>query len=1127
MADLNNTNELENELIKRNREIAHVKDEKLKLQHKIEDMQIRNDELLEKQADLDSQVNVWRGKATELEEACENHKAATQARLEEIEQIKENHAKEIEAVRNGAEASEQLTVMMERLQKEVDEERKAHGMTKTVLETSEQAARDSLKKVADSFQKLKELEEDKENLRCVMQRKLDEEQAKRYESEQVQLTAQSEVDNIKSELHRHEALTQDLEAQVKEAEDALETCRTELADAKNEIEEHHSIVARLQAEHDEAVKKLDESASTNNIQEDEQKRQQEQLRRGKEQIVQLEGRLESQKYMLEQNQEALQKSQIEEERLTGELASKEQALEKSQQESKEALEYMAEKAQQDLDQLEKKLAAQHEAEISEAKAQARSELDATNRALAEVQEQARLLEARAASARADHEDAVGSGERQVTLLRDQIADLRQRITEGEEKLWDSQREIDKLKTELQEKSNEAERVAVEHRLEVEKLEQTMEAERQSRLSQDKISDSKMEEKDTLLQHRTADIERLEQDLEDMKKKCIGMEEEVGKVSQAGEDRARQLGVRNAQLEGEIRTRTERMTELESRLDAQRSYLEQLNETVQKVHSEKDFLMETKGALEAQLKLESTHKDAVSTSLKQMQEDEERRRKELEDQLEHERRVAKESMEESTRAYAEEIKQTSEKVASLEAELLSSRQQCEDLLRLKGDLQQEIMQYREQAATFDSKGASFRAENEKMLVELEQLRQSKASLEEDLTRSVEEQRQGAVKIEELGGSLKELQQQQAAQRDEFSVKLQKLNELLDSERESHASTERTLAASRTDKEELAGHQDSERRRLESKVQQTQVLADEYRDKASEAESQVRRLEKELQEAEVRCSQLKEQAQGQRSKLDASEQEHRNHEAEISATCRRLQAELDDHKASVAQQTTVHTARVASLERQLESEASVARAAGLAREAAENQLRRHEDERVSLRERAAMAEEELATRQVEFAIEIRKNKGALEESRRTLRSTLGAPTPPAATATIDGAKVQSLEKTLGEERRKNIEQAVALQRAERKLAQLESSAKKNEDLRSTLAQQAREAERTVKTLTEDLRKSKLAQATNEQASSEAREVAAMSGAELYTVRYEARYQLTKLRGELEEYKWCAKSRAQQSR
>eukprot|EP00971_Amphidinium_carterae_P176806 3505945-Amphidinium_carterae.1 len=72
-------------------------------------------------------------------------------------------------------------------------------------------------------------------------------------------------------------------------------------------------------------------------------------------------------------------------------------------------------------------------------------------------------------------------------------------------------------------------------------------------------------------------------------------------------------------------------------------------------------------------------------------------------------------------------------------------------------------------------------------------------------------------------------------------------------------------------------------------------------------------------------------------------------------------------------------------------------------------------------------------------------------------------------------------------------------------------------------------------------------------QAREVAAMSGAELYTVRYEvhhcsfqttaemtppiaqttpsvmaqARYQLTKLRGELEEYKWCAKSRAQQSR
>merc|ERR1719499_378200 len=108
--------------------------------------------------------------------------------------------------------------------------------------------------------------------------------------------------------------------------------------------------------------------------------------------------------------------------------------------------------------------------------------------------------------------------------------------------------------------------------------------------------------------------------------------------------------------------------------------------------------------------------------------------------------------------------------------------------------------------------------------------------------------------------------------------------------------------------------------------------------------------------------------------------------------------------------------------------------LAKEAVEKDLQSRSQGSSSMQERLGMAAEELCTRQIGFALDKQRLSGALEESRRTLRNSLGVPSPMAA---VDSVRIAGLESQLAEERRKSIEQAVALQRAERRCTQLDDA------------------------------------------------------------------------------------------
>jgi len=229
------------------------------------------------------------------------------------------------------------------------------------------------------------------------------------------------------------------------------------------------------------------------------------------------------------------------------------------------------------------------------------------------------------------------------------------------------------------------------------------------------------------------------------------------------------------------------------------------------------------------------------------------------------------------------------------------------------------------------------------------------------------------------------------------------------------------------------------------------------------------------------------------------------------------EKDDAKAQLAQQKAAMTAKIVSLQRELEDEATRAKAAASAREADKSEQNKQNDAKREYQERLGMAAEELSTRQVQFTLERQRLNGALEESRRTLRASLGVPNPGAA---VDSVRLQGLEKQLSEERRKAIEQAVALQRAERKVTQLEDSNKRVEDQRTDSVSRARESESKLMKMTEDLRKSAAKQLLTDQQVQEGREQAAMAVAEIATVRYESKYEVVRLRGALDELRYMIK-------
>eukprot|EP00929_Paragymnodinium_shiwhaense_P035215 TRINITY_DN19040_c0_g1_i1.p1 TRINITY_DN19040_c0_g1~~TRINITY_DN19040_c0_g1_i1.p1 ORF type:complete len:1094 (-),score=417.05 TRINITY_DN19040_c0_g1_i1:277-3558(-) len=1081
MAALSEMAELEAELIKRNREIAKVRDETSKMERRLEDAQMRNDELLEKMAELDSIASTKTNRIAELEAKIDD--LTSDCRMKEFARMdleKELSKKLDDASKQTAEQEAafreerasftglsgkvvQLELQLDAAKRQLQEAETRCASAKASMEQSEAAVRDSASKSLSQRRTIQELEE-----------KVADFEAKAKEQSAVN------SEEVERQAKRNQARIEELKSELDEWKRQAMFSVRELTEVKETNDDLKLEVQRLKASQEDSLQ-------------GERKVFEERLEKATSNAAALDGRLASQRMLLEVQREAMQRCEEEEERLVGRLEAAMSELRAEQEHSAGALASARDAALKDADGLRARLASELQSEEVCARRQARSEVDEHARAAAEAEGRYRTLEAQFDALRSEHVSAEDHHSSMHSTLKNLSQEARQKQTAAEEKSLRLEQEADQLRKDLEELRNDSERAKMAYKLEVERLQQTLEAESQSRLSGEQISASRIEEQCTLLEHTKAKAERLELDLEEHRRKITEYENKASKAEVDGEQKTHALNVRIASLEGELRKRQEKLTEVEGRLDAQRQYLEQLNETLSQERSDRETLMQTKGSLEAQLQLEATHKEAVSESLQISQEESSRRIRELEDMLERERGSHRDAMDDVRQTLTAQLHSGSERQSALENELLDLRGRCEMLMKSKTGLQQDVEERREKHVALEADLRGARAEQDRLQLDLTQHRQSKSSLETELTKLKRERL-------ELESQVSNLRQRLTTAEEDAS-----------NERRQRSSVETSLVKARAEFGQKAADMDIDKRQLEQDLQaQLETLR-------VTSESTQRELGQCLARLEVQRLQI-EANDTQRAKTEAG---LRGDAATADMRCRRLEGELqraqvsaEEARAELAHQQSASAAKLAAMEKQL-SQASQEAALGHSRTiVAEVDARRVADSHQQVQERLAMSAEELSQRQVDFMLERQRLQGSLEESRRTLRASFGVPN---AAAAVEVARLHGLEQQLVEERRIATEQKLARQQADRRIAMLEAAERSAED-RATA--RVREVERRYATLTEELKQSKMDHTFGGEQANEARERNLMAAAEVYAIRYESKYENVKLRGALEELRYVIK-------
>jgi len=1103
-----------------------VRDEVLKLEKRLEESQLRNDDLLEKNAELDAEVTNKTRLASELEEKVTRLDHELESVKAELDTTRKDNEVQMEAARSefearysegqqDLEAQDELknklnavTAQRDQLQRLHDEEVRKHADTKVQLDSSESSSRDMASKNIDHRRKVKELED-------ALQQKEDHVSVNAAQLDQERVAFQTEILNLKGQLEEKDALNEDLMGQISELEGEHHARGGELEDLRNEHADHHSTHSDLKAQHEEALQ-LHEELKTKHEEAITQvkKQTEDQLHRAMAQAASLDGRLGGQRLMLDEANAALAREQDETERLREELEKHREEHESHKDATRRDLEEAASKASQDLGLHKTRYESELESERVILNRQTKSEIDEANRAQTEAEEKVRRLEQRVKALQDDHDEAQGHHGREKENLRNQHTELRAKHSEAEDHNQNLTQEVERHKKDLDDSKKEAERLVMAHKQEQERFQQTLEAEGQSRDSADKINQSQLEEKDTLIEHRNATIERHEVDLSDAQRRIEELEGAVEKAKVDSESKAHSLGVRNAALERELHNRQQRLTEVEGRLEAQRQYLEQLNETLQATQVDRETLMQAKGSLETQLKFELSHKDAVTLSLQQSEDAATQQIQDLEERILRDREAHRESMEDVKRQMECDLSKTAERLKSVENELNTSRSRCEVLVRNKADLQLEVAQQREKQQAGDSELRESKAEQERLSLELDQARDTNAQLEGELAASKDDRMECDAKIKSLVSQVRSIEEQHSIQRDDYSAKIMKMDELLHRERELRDSLERNLSSHKDEHETVTLQYEADKRRVEQELRSN---LDSWRHKAEDLEVQLGNAKEQVDSIRRQMDELDAQKRQSETQLRGEVATNKARITRLEADGARKDSTLEDAKAKLAQQQSQSNVKIAGLERQLEKEFMNYKNLVLAKEAVEKDLQSRSQGSSSMGERLGMAAEELFTRQINFALDKQRLSGALEESRRTLRNSLGVPNP---IATVDSARVQGLETQLSELRRKSIEQVVALQRAERRCNQLEATQKRTEEQRSNAAQQSREADRKVVTLNEAVRKANAKVDSQHQENEESRERGAMSAAELGTQRYESKYEAAKLRGALDELRYMLK-------
>jgi len=236
-----------------------------------------------------------------------------------------------------------------------------------------------------------------------------------------------------------------------------------------------------------------------------------------------------------------------------------------------------------------------------------------------------------------------------------------------------------------------------------------------------------------------------------------------------------------------------------------------------------------------------------------------------------------------------------------------------------------------------------------------------------------------------------------------------------------------------------------------------------------------------------------------------------EAKLSQATQEAQrsaGSTDEQKAKLAAVQNENISKVTNLERQL---ADITRDSDQLKnqvQEAEDNYKGREEGMLQLREGCNMAAEELFMRQHDFKFEKMRTRGQLEESRRTIRTSI---LPASEMKGGDAGRAQEIQKQLTEEQTKNIQQSVLIKRHERQIKRDAEKVKAAEEARKTSAEQLQESAKENRRLQEESRKS----GETKEKTNEVRERAHMTHEDQVTYWNESQKVISKLKGRLSEY------------
>eukprot|EP00746_Dinoflagellata_sp_MGD_P001180 gnl/MRDRNA2_/MRDRNA2_102192_c0_seq1.p1 gnl/MRDRNA2_/MRDRNA2_102192_c0~~gnl/MRDRNA2_/MRDRNA2_102192_c0_seq1.p1 ORF type:complete len:1080 (-),score=358.85 gnl/MRDRNA2_/MRDRNA2_102192_c0_seq1:68-3307(-) len=687
-------------------------------------------------------------------------------------------------------------------------------------------------------------------------------------------------------------------------------------------------------------------------------------------------------------------------------------------------------------------------------------------------------------------EEVLSVQRRLEEYQLRLQEERQRCSDLELNLTKCQKDREIELASLRDQNQELDALLVHARSNVRELENQLQT----------VNDQKAAEHRAQGEH----ARRLAAELDDEKELRKQIEKKIAQMQKQHEQQLCQTNVRLAAKESELASKADSVIELDGRLDAQREYMESFKSKLHEAQLQRDEALGQIARVEERLQAEIKRSAALDNILQQQREEE----RVVRDQYEREMACERAHREEILRTYREttegRIETQSRRIAELEEHIADTMERNTNLSRLLQASQMEI--------------EDIESTHRHTIADLNSMKQVVENRLADVEKDLCTQRIECQQFQEFNERLSE----------DLSA-ARKRNDELRKEEEQTAQKNREMTA------ELNGI-------LQEKHQQMRELQVHWEERDTQKDQDlkksllaVKELQGELNEEKQRCIEIE---ASHRNAQDVWNLERQRHLDQVEQLEREVQirgekvAILEQDNRQAREDRTglqVHeqvlSRKVLTYENQLQR--SITKAADLTTQLdeKENQLREamrlkkllqeaQEDKKQELaqksllRERIAMQSNELQQRRLEGDLELRRTRGALDESRKVLRDMNFGPR-----LTSDG-RAPRLEAQLASEKMKVVEMTFKKENSDHKLKIMQENYERERARCTELSKQLFTDERQRLDVHEELGTVKAQLAARDSKIDTMRERMSMLTEEHITRKMDSNLQVARLQGQLEE-------------